>query len=167
MLPESIKRVRWLTRDEADRLIAELSLHLANMVRFSLETGLRRSNVTGLQWSQVDLVRKTPTSQGQKSDSRSTFERSDSSAAQTDRRASGSFITFNGKAVNQASTKAWYKALKRTGIEIFRGYDSGTWQAGIFKKAPRCLYCKSWADGQRRKWCRSMRTCLVSISPNG
>ena len=59
MLPEPSKRVRWLTRNEADRLIAELPEHLADMARFSLETGLRRANVTGLQWSQVDLVRRT------------------------------------------------------------------------------------------------------------
>jgi len=59
MLPEPSKRVRWLTRNEADGLIAELPPHLADMVRFSLETGLRRANVTGLQWSQVDLVRRT------------------------------------------------------------------------------------------------------------
>lgn len=36
----------------------KLPEHLAAMVRFSLETGLRQSNVTGLLWSQVDLVRK-------------------------------------------------------------------------------------------------------------
>jgi integrase len=58
MLPEPTKRVRWLTRNDADRLIAVLPPHLADMVRFSLETGLRRSNVTGLQWSQVDLARR-------------------------------------------------------------------------------------------------------------
>ncbi|VWM12273.1 Site-specific recombinase, phage integrase family [Burkholderia lata] len=28
------------------------------MVRFALETGLCRSNVTGLQWSPVDIVRR-------------------------------------------------------------------------------------------------------------
>ena len=31
---------------------------LAIMVRFSLETGLRRANVTGFKWNQVDLVRR-------------------------------------------------------------------------------------------------------------
>src|SRR5512146_761179 len=59
MLPEPKRRIRWLTRDEADRLIAALPEHLAAMVRFSLETGLRRANVTGLLWSQVDLTRRT------------------------------------------------------------------------------------------------------------
>ena len=59
MLPEPKRRVRWITREEADKLIAVLPKHLAAMARFSLETGLRRSNVTGLEWSQVDLARRT------------------------------------------------------------------------------------------------------------
>jgi len=59
MLPEPKRRIRWLTREEADRLIGAISEHLAAMARFSLETGLRRSNVTGLLWSQVDLTRRT------------------------------------------------------------------------------------------------------------
>ena len=32
--------------------------HLAAMASFSWSTGLRAANVTGLQWSQVDLVRR-------------------------------------------------------------------------------------------------------------
>jgi integrase len=52
-------RVRWITRLEADALIAELPEHLAAMVEFTLQTGLRRANVTHLEWSQVDLARKT------------------------------------------------------------------------------------------------------------
>ena len=59
MLPEPKRRIRWLTRDERDRLIGALPEHLAAMARFSPETGLRRSNVTGLLWLQVDLTRRT------------------------------------------------------------------------------------------------------------
>lgn len=44
--------------EEADRLIAALPAHLAAMERFSLATGLRAANVTGLQWIAVDLVRR-------------------------------------------------------------------------------------------------------------
>ena len=32
---------------------------MAAMAEFSLQTGLRRANVTHLEWSQVDLARKT------------------------------------------------------------------------------------------------------------
>ena len=40
------------------RLLAELPEHLADMAAFSLATGLRAANVTGLQWQQVDLTRQ-------------------------------------------------------------------------------------------------------------
>jgi integrase len=58
MLKEPKRRIRFLTQQEARRLLAELPEHLADMAAFSLATGLRAANVTGLQWSQVDLVRK-------------------------------------------------------------------------------------------------------------
>ncbi len=56
MLKEPTRRVRFLTRDEARRLLAELPEHLAVMATFSLATGLRQANVTGLQWAQLGLV---------------------------------------------------------------------------------------------------------------
>ncbi len=73
MLPERTRRIRWLTRNEAQRLLDELPPHLADMAAFSLATGLRRANVTGLQWSQVDLVRRVAwvrpgSGQGEKGD---------------------------------------------------------------------------------------------------
>ncbi len=55
LLKEPNGRVRWITQEEARRLINELPGHLAAMARFSLSTGLRRSNVTQLRWSEVDM----------------------------------------------------------------------------------------------------------------
>lgn len=55
---EAKRRVRYLTAEQACLLIQELPEHLADIVQFSLSTGLRRSNVTGLEWSQVDLQRR-------------------------------------------------------------------------------------------------------------
>jgi integrase len=57
MLPEQSTRIRWLTHEESVRLITELPEHLKAMARFTLATGLRESNVTGLQWSQLDMQR--------------------------------------------------------------------------------------------------------------
>lgn len=57
MLKEPTRRIRHLTREEAPRLLAEPP-HLADMAAFSLVTGLRRGNITGLQWTQIDLTRR-------------------------------------------------------------------------------------------------------------
>ncbi len=128
MLPEPTKRVRWITRNEADRLIAILPTHLADMVCFSLETGLRRSNVTGLQWSQVDLVRRTAWIHPDQAKARKAIPVPLSIAAVSVLRKQigkhqTNVFTFNGKSVRQVNTKAWHKALKLVGIENFRWHD--------------------------------------------
>ena len=43
MLKEPTRRIRFLTREEAQRLLAALPEHLADMAAFSLATGLRAS----------------------------------------------------------------------------------------------------------------------------
>ncbi len=52
------KRVRWLTKEEAKRLIDVLQEPLRGVVIFALATGLRRSNIVNLEWSQIDMRRK-------------------------------------------------------------------------------------------------------------
>jgi integrase len=46
---------RWLTRDEADRLIDACSPHMKPLVSFLLHTGGRLGEALRLQWAQVDL----------------------------------------------------------------------------------------------------------------
>ena len=48
-----------LTREQAERLIAELPERYRKPVRFALLTGLRRANVFGLTWDKVDLAAGT------------------------------------------------------------------------------------------------------------
>jgi integrase len=55
---ERRKRVRWLTREQYQRLQKYLPTHLKAMVQFSISTGLRQSNVKLLQWDQVDKERR-------------------------------------------------------------------------------------------------------------
>ena len=52
------KRIRWLTRDEAERLIECMPESIKPVVIFALATGLRRSNIVDLEWQQVDMQRK-------------------------------------------------------------------------------------------------------------
>lgn len=47
---------RWLTRQEANRLLAECAPHLRPLVTFLLHTGARLNEALRLEWSDVDLV---------------------------------------------------------------------------------------------------------------
>lgn len=122
------KRIRWLTRNEATRLIALLPDHLQAMVRFSLATGLRESNVTGMQWSQVNLERKVAWIHGDQSKSgRAIGVPLNREAVVVLRGQIGKHHThcfsFKGKRVSKANTKAWRNALVKAGISDFRWHD--------------------------------------------
>lgn len=53
---EPHERVRWLTKDEAARLLACLPPHVALIVEWSLYTGLRKLESLNLTWDRVDLA---------------------------------------------------------------------------------------------------------------
>ncbi|BBE51266.1 Tyrosine recombinase XerC [Ferriphaselus amnicola] len=128
MLPEPKRRVRWITHDEADRLLTVLPKHLVPMVKFSLETGLRRANVTGLQWSQIDLTRRTAWIHPDQAKARKAIAVPLSAAAvivireQIGNHATHVF-SYHGNPIVQVNTKAWRKALVAAGIENFRWHD--------------------------------------------
>ena len=48
----------WLTVTQWNKLYAELPKHMKPMAEFAVETGLRQTNVLGLEWRRVDLERK-------------------------------------------------------------------------------------------------------------
>jgi integrase len=50
-------RIRWITFEEADRLLAACSDHLRPLVMFLLGTGARMSEALYLDWRDVDLIR--------------------------------------------------------------------------------------------------------------
>jgi integrase len=128
MLKEPTRRIRFLTHDEARRLLATLPEHLADMAAFSLATGLRRANVTGLLWSQVDLVRRVAWIHPDQAKARRAIAVPlNNEAVILIRKQAGTHPThvfsFRGKPITQVSTKAWYAALERAGIEDFRWHD--------------------------------------------
>jgi integrase len=47
-----------ITRDQAHALLGWFPLHTRDMAIFALATGLRKSNVAGLEWERVDLERR-------------------------------------------------------------------------------------------------------------
>jgi len=128
MLPEPKRRIRWLKHEEAERLIGELPPHLAEMVRFSLATGLRKANVTGLEWSQVDLERRVAWIHPDQAKARKAIGIPlNAEAILVLRRQVGKdprfVFTHRGKPVRNVNTKAWKAALRRAGITDFRWHD--------------------------------------------
>jgi integrase len=128
MLPEPKRRIRWLTQEEAERLIAELPENLAEMVRFSLSTGLRKANVTGLEWSQVNLERRIAWIHPDQAKARKAIGVPlNAEAIVVLRRQMGKHprfvFTHRGKPVRSVNTKAWKAALRRASVADFRWHD--------------------------------------------
>lgn len=126
--PEPEHRVRWLKPQEARRLIAELPPHLAAMAIFSVATGLRQSNVTGLQWGQIDISRRVAWVAASDSKSRRSFAVPlNNTALEVLKKQKGQHKThvfiYSGKPVSRCSTAAWSKAKDRAKIEDFRWHD--------------------------------------------
>lgn len=58
---EPKKRIRWISREEADRLVAAVSPrapYLRSFILLGLHTGMRKSELLGLEWSRVDFEHK-------------------------------------------------------------------------------------------------------------
>jgi integrase len=128
LYPEPKKRVRWITQEEAERLLKELPSHLADMAAFALSTGLRQSNVSYLRWDQVDMARGMAWIHADQSKSRKAIAVPlIEDALIILRRRIGQHpvyvFTYKGKPVARTSTKAWKAATMRAGIEDFRWHD--------------------------------------------
>ncbi len=128
MLPEPKRRIRWITREEAERLLEELPEHLRAMAHFTLATGLRQRNVTELSWSQVDLKKRRAWVHPDQAKARKGIGVPLNAEAmvllrQQQGKHPRRVFTYQGRPVKQVNTAAWKKALARTGIEDFRWHD--------------------------------------------
>lgn len=137
LYPEPKRRVRWLTPEQAQQLISELPKHLAEMTRFSLATGLRQRNVLGLEWSQVDIGRRSAWIHADQAKGKRSIPvaLNDTALAVLNRQADKHpryVFTYRARPIKQVGTKAWRNALKRAGIEDFRWHDlRHTWASWL------------------------------------
>lgn len=121
-------RIRWLTPEEANRLLSELPSHLRDMAAFSLATGLRAGNVTGLKWSNLDLNKRHAWIHPDEAKTKKAIPvplNDNAIAILVNRQGlDKEFVfTYQGKKIQKCSTRAWSKALERAGIENFRWHD--------------------------------------------
>ena len=166
MLKEPTRRVRFLSREEAQRLLAELPEHLADMAAFSLATGLRRSNVTGLQWSQVDLARRLAWIHPDQAKARKAIPVPLNAEAVALIRASSSGSTrrtcsaIGASRSSRSTRRPGTRRSERAGIEDFRWHDlRHTWASWHVQKGTP-LYRAAGVGrlGESRRWCGVMRT---------
>jgi len=155
LLSDNTQRIRWLTQDQVKILLDELPEHLRPIVMFALATGLRETNITGLQWSQVDMVRKcawihADQAKGKKAlavplndDALSVIKN------QLGKHLSHVF-SYDGKILHRANCKAWRKSLIRAGITDFRFHDlRHTWASWHVQNGTPLHVLKElggWAD---------------------
>jgi integrase len=128
LLPEPKGRDRTLTRDEANKLLAQLPEHLRAMAKFALLTGARQRNVRELQWSQVDLQRQMAWVHPDQAKARRgialplTPEVVELVATQRGKHPVYVF-TYRGRPVRYIRNTAWRAALRRAGLAGFRWHD--------------------------------------------
>ena len=128
LYPEAKRRVRWLNKEEATRLLDALPTHQKQLTRFALATGLRQANVLGLKWSDVDMDRRTAWVHADEAKGGEAIgvPLNDEAVAvlreELGKHALRVF-TFKGRPLGQANTRAWRNALKRAGIKNFRWHD--------------------------------------------
>jgi integrase len=128
LFKEAEGRIRSLSPQEFQRLIAELPPHLADMAVFSVATGLRQANVKGLEWACVDMERRHAWIPGEKhKNGKPHSVPLNEMALAVLRKQLGKHptrvFTFRGEPIGQVNTKAWTAALDRAGIENFRWHD--------------------------------------------
>lgn len=137
---EPSRRIRWLTADQVRTLLDELLPHQRDAVLFALATGLRHANVAGLKWEQIDMTRRTAWlfADQVKNGEELHVSLNDTALDVLKRRHgkhSAYVFTYRNRPIKRFNTRAWYKAMKRAGIENFRWHDlRHTWASWLVQQ---------------------------------
>jgi integrase len=127
MLAEPKRRVRFLTREEADRLEEALPAHLRPVVQFALATGCRMSEILQVEWVRVDFGRRVAwLDPGTTKNGDDRGVPLNHAAVLALRGVEGQnkrwCFTFKGQPM-AAIGSAWERSLRRAGISEFRFHD--------------------------------------------
>jgi len=124
MRAEPKRRVRWITPQEAAALIAAIPAPHRNPMRFALATGLRMSNVLGLEWRQVDRERGCAWIHADQAKARRAIPvplNDDARAVLKEQQGRHATLVFAGQ--KRPDSRVWQKALERAEIKDFRWHD--------------------------------------------
>jgi integrase len=132
-------RVRWITRQEAKKLLYEaektavLRPHLPVFIRLALNTGCRRGELLNLEWSRVDTEHHKILLEARhtKARKRRTVPLNDDALRtlmrirhwQTEKKLNTPYVFGYEKGKITTFKASWKSALQRSGIENFRIHD--------------------------------------------
>lgn len=119
---------RYLTEDEEKRLFKHLSEYMADIVHTALYTGLRKANILGLQWKQIDFNLKRLEVLENKGNKHIILPLTPPLEKILQRRYNErccEYVFANPKTQNRyyEIDREWAKALAKAGIENFRFHD--------------------------------------------
>ena len=127
LLHGEIERDRWLTREQAEKLLAACPNHLAAIVQFALATGCRAREITGLEWNRVDLARGTAWLDHTKNGTPRGVPLNRDAVRVLEGQVGKHPVfcfTYRGEPIGwELTNSAWKSALKKAGIENFRFHD--------------------------------------------
>ena len=129
LLPDDSKRLRYLSREECERLIAACDLHIKPLVITALNTGMRKSEIFNLKWDNVDLrhgfILLDTTKNGERREIPINQTLKETLQGIT-RRLDVPYVFFN-PSTNKPYTKdlkrSFHTALKKAGIRDFHFHD--------------------------------------------
>jgi integrase len=127
LLSGEAERDRWLTQDEADRLVVAAAPHLKALIRFALATGCRAREITGLEWDRVDLKRRTAwlnqTKNGTPRGVPLNRDAVEVLEAERDKHPVFCFTYRSEPIAWKMTNSAWHTAIEKAGIMDFRFHD--------------------------------------------
>lgn len=119
--------VRWITHEEAERLIACADKPwIRNIIQFALATGCRAGEILSLDWSAVDMDKRHAYigAENAKSGRSRAIPLNDLAiASMVGRERTGRVFTCNGNALTLVSHKAFQRACATAEIEDLRFHD--------------------------------------------
>ncbi|MGG1947061.1 site-specific integrase [Trinickia sp. NRRL B-1857] len=123
------KRIRWITREEAQRLLQAIhSPWMRDVTTLAFATGLRQSNLLDLEWSQVDLIKRRAWIHPDQAKARKSIGIPlNDEAVEVIRRQIGKHQTRvfsrRGKPIIRWDLAQWNRAVARAELEHFRFHD--------------------------------------------
>jgi integrase len=148
LTPERRKPGSILGLDEEAKLLSAAAPHLRSIIVMSLDTGMRRGEITSEVWEHVDfnrdllVVTRSKTAGGEGREIPFTARVHD--LLRAERKEEGLLFTFKGRPVRIIKT-AWKAAIRRAGIRYLRFHDlrhtfnSRLMEAGVIQDVRKVL----------------------------